>query len=539
MQYKPEPGVPYRPVLAGPQKLKSLRPGWSDCSILNIVFQGIDPPTYVRQACSSVLLSYRIQDEYSYSWNMVAPWLILYPFTDALPLARALSPETVLAQPTRRIHQEDPKDSAQPASSPPKTEPSATPPPTRVRPQDVRTPSLQPQSHKDALGKPKDAPTGAHTDVPGPANDKHVSNKPAPDGVRQTNDTDTGTETDRSDDYSDDIIRPSEISLDQSLSTIQNALNPSPGPSSHLLTSRTEDVKIPTKQTDIVISAPQTKSLYASDQPDQQPSSQTQKMDKGSQNPDPSLTHPNTTPSEKKHSSLLPPAENPTTTSTIPPPTTSTPTAASPPPSPHTSHPNPIAIPTSEISQSPTNAADQAPPDTSLSPSIEVSRDDDDVSSTIAPDQPSPSIPISASTSTSIPTFLNEEDASSRPTPTHTYTLTLIPSSTKRPWTSAVSVSVYKSMNTTTTATAHTTTTAISTQSRSISSDSDSGSASESTGMVVVAYDPTSSGARAKPSRLNKHGSFSSTIMMTMMMMISMPVMVTAVEVSTLVGFGF
>ena len=43
-QYKPEPGIPYRPVLYPPEKLSFLLPGWSKCALSQASFVGIDPP---------------------------------------------------------------------------------------------------------------------------------------------------------------------------------------------------------------------------------------------------------------------------------------------------------------------------------------------------------------------------------------------------------------------------------------------------------------------------------------------------------------
>ena len=52
MEYKPAPGVPYRPVLSAPSRLSSLLPEWSrsGCVISAALFNGVDPPIALHPA---------------------------------------------------------------------------------------------------------------------------------------------------------------------------------------------------------------------------------------------------------------------------------------------------------------------------------------------------------------------------------------------------------------------------------------------------------------------------------------------------------
>ena len=50
VHYTPVIGVPYRPVLSPPSRIKSLKRGWADCYVAPALFDGVDPPRSLHPA---------------------------------------------------------------------------------------------------------------------------------------------------------------------------------------------------------------------------------------------------------------------------------------------------------------------------------------------------------------------------------------------------------------------------------------------------------------------------------------------------------
>ena len=90
VEYKPAPGVPYRPVLSAPSRLSSLLPEWSrsGCVISAALFNGVDPPIALHPA------------------EVLTPRI-----TQAMPLASV----TATAAPASKVKASQPRQTLNPA----------------------------------------------------------------------------------------------------------------------------------------------------------------------------------------------------------------------------------------------------------------------------------------------------------------------------------------------------------------------------------------------------------------------------------------